>query len=227
MARLPSRSGDDKEPFRLCRLPAILMSDLFTPVETLTEAQAREELDRLSAELARHDALYYADAAPEISDADYDELKRRALAIEAAFPALSSPVTPSQRVGAPVSAQFAEVRHGVPMLSLDNAFDEGEVRDFAARIARFLKLPGDEPIAFVAEPKIDGLSASLRYEHGVLVQGATRGDGRTGEDVTANLRTIADIPQTLTGSGWPDVIEIRGEVYAPHPAFHAFNAAAA
>ncbi|MFC5389650.1 NAD-dependent DNA ligase LigA [Brevundimonas bullata] len=197
-----------------------------TPVETLTEDQAREELAHLSAELARHDALYYADAAPEISDADYDELKRRALAIEAAFPALTSPVTPSQRVGAPVSTQFAEVRHGVPMLSLDNAFDEGEVRDFVVRIARFLKLPGDEPIAFVAEPKIDGLSASLRYEKGVLVQGATRGDGKTGEDVTANLRTLASIPQTLTGSGWPDVIEIRGEVYAPNDAFDAFNAAA-
>lgn len=202
------------------------MSDLFTPVETLTEAQAREELERLSAELARHDALYYADAAPEISDADYDELKRRALAIEAAFPSLSSPISPSQRVGAPVSTQFAEVRHGVPMLSLDNAFDDGEVRDFVARIARFLKLPGDEPIAFVAEPKIDGLSASLRYEKGVLVQGATRGDGKTGEDVTANLRTLDSIPQTLTGSGWPDVIEIRGEVYAPNAAFDAFNAAA-
>jgi len=199
-----------------------------TPVETLTEAQAREELDRLSAELARHDALYYADAAPEISDADYDDLKRRALAIEAAFPSLSSPISPSQRVGAPVSTQFAEVRHGVPMLSLDNAFDDGEVRDFVARIARFLKLPGDEPIAFVAEPKIDGLSASLRYEKGVLVQGATRGDGKTGEDVTANLRTLKSIPQTLTGSGsgWPDVIEIRGEVYAPNAAFDAFNAAA-
>lgn len=202
------------------------MSDLFTSVETLTEAQAREELERLSAELARHDALYYADAAPEISDADYDDLKRRALDIETRFPALSSPVTPSQRVGAPVSSQFAEVRHGVPMLSLDNAFDDGEVRDFAARIARFLKLPGDEPIAFVAEPKIDGLSASLRYEKGVLVQGATRGDGKTGEDVTANLRTLDSIPQTLAGSGWPDVIEIRGEVYAPNAAFDAFNAAA-
>ncbi|WP_303699196.1 NAD-dependent DNA ligase LigA [Brevundimonas naejangsanensis] len=202
------------------------MSDLFTPVETLTEARAREELERLSAELARHDALYYADAAPEISDADYDELKRRALDIETRFPSLSSPVSPSQRVGAPVSTQFAEVRHGVPMLSLDNAFDEGEVSDFVARIARFLKLPGDEPIAFVAEPKIDGLSASLRYEKGVLVQGATRGDGKTGEDVTANLRTLDSIPQTLTGSGWPDVIEIRGEVYAPNAAFDAFNAAA-
>ena len=197
-----------------------------TSLDTLTEDQAKDELARLSAELARHDALYYADAEPEISDADYDALKRRAMDIEARFPALTTPVAPSQRVGAPVSSQFAEVRHGVPMLSLDNAFDEGEVRDFVARIGRFLKLPGDEPVAFVAEPKIDGLSASLRYEHGVLVQGATRGDGKTGEDVTANLRTIADIPQTLTGSGWPDVIEIRGEVYAPNAAFDAFNAAA-
>ncbi|MFC5371595.1 NAD-dependent DNA ligase LigA [Brevundimonas faecalis] len=198
-----------------------------TPVDALTEDQAREELDRLSAELARHDALYYADAAPEISDADYDDLKRRALDIETRFPALTNSVSPSQRVGAPVSSQFAEVRHGVPMLSLDNAFDDGEVRDFVARIARFLKLPGDEPVAFVAEPKIDGLSASLRYEKGVLVQGATRGDGKTGEDVTANLRTLDSIPQELTpGGNWPDVIEIRGEVYAPNAAFDAFNAAA-
>ena len=197
-----------------------------TAIEALTETEAAAELAQLAAALAHHDALYHTDDAPEISDADYDALKRRALAIEARFPALISEASPSQTVGAPISSQFAEVRHGVPMLSLDNAFDEGEVRDFAARIARFLKLPGDEPIAFVAEPKIDGLSASLRYEKGVLVQGATRGDGKTGEDVTANLRTLHSIPQTLSGSGWPDVIEIRGEVYAPNDAFDAFNAAA-
>jgi DNA ligase (NAD+) len=197
-----------------------------TAIDALTETEAAAELARLAAELAHHDALYHTDDAPEISDADYDALKRRALAIEGRFPGLTTETSPSQAVGAAASSQFAPVRHGVPMLSLDNAFDEGEVRDFAARIARFLKLPGDEPIAFVAEPKIDGLSASLRYEKGVLVQGATRGDGKTGEDVTANLRTLDSIPQTLAGSGWPDVIEIRGEVYAPNAAFDAFNAAA-
>ena len=196
------------------------------PVDTLTEDQARAELDRLTAELAGHDALYYAEDAPRISDADYDALKRRALDIETRFPDLTGPASPSQTVGAPVSTQFAEVRHGVPMLSLDNAFDDGEVTDFVARIRRFLKLPPADPVAFVAEPKIDGLSASLRYEQGVLKVGATRGDGRSGEDVTANLRTLNDIPQTLKGSGWPDVIEIRGEVYAPGEAFAAFNAEA-
>jgi len=200
------------------------MSDI--PVDQLTESAAREELDRLTADLARHDALYHGDDAPEISDADYDALKRRALDIEDLFPDLTSPASPSQVVGAAASSQFAPVRHGVPMLSLDNAFSAEEVTDFVARIRRFLKLPVDEVVAFVGEPKIDGLSASLRYENGRLVTGATRGDGRTGEDVTANLRTIADIPQTLSGSGWPEVIEVRGEVYAPNDAFDAFNAAA-
>jgi DNA ligase (NAD+) len=200
------------------------MSD--QPVDQMSESQARAELDRLSAELARHDALYHGQDAPEISDADYDALKRRALEIETAFPDLTTPGSPSQVVGAAASSQFAPVRHGVPMLSLDNAFAPEEVADFVARIRRFLKLPADEPVAFVAEPKIDGLSASLRYEDGVLVRGATRGDGRTGEDVTANLRTISDIPERLTGTGWPAVIEVRGEVYAPNEAFDAFNAAA-
>ncbi|MBI2262258.1 MAG: NAD-dependent DNA ligase LigA [Caulobacterales bacterium] len=197
-----------------------------TAVDQLTEAQAREEFTRLTTELARHDALYHGHDAPEISDADYDALKRRALEIESRFPELTMADSPSQVVGAAVSSQFAPVRHGVPMLSLDNAFDPGEVADFEARIRRFLKLPADEHVAFVAEPKIDGLSASLRYENGVLVRGATRGDGRTGEDVTANLRTIADIPERLSGAGWPEVIEVRGEVYAPNDAFDAFNAAA-
>jgi DNA ligase (NAD+) len=200
------------------------MSDI--PVDQLTESAAREELDRLTAELARHDALYHAEDAPEISDADYDALKRRALEIEHLFPELTSAASPSQVVGAAASSQFAPVRHGVPMLSLDNAFSAEEVTDFVARIRRFLKLPVDEVVAFVGEPKIDGLSASLRYANGVLVTGATRGDGRTGEDVTANLRTIADIPQTLSGKGWPGIIEVRGEVYAPNDAFDAFNAAA-
>ena len=198
------------------------------PVESLTGAEAREELEALSAELTHHDTLYYQHAAPEISDADYDLLKHRALAIEERFPELAEAVgeTPGQRVGAAPSTQFAPVRHGVPMLSLDNAFDEGEVRDFVARIARFLRLPDVDDITFVAEPKIDGLSASLLYADGVLQVGATRGDGRTGEDVTANLRTLKDVPERLAGSGWPARIEVRGEVYAANDAFAAFNAAA-
>jgi DNA ligase (NAD+) len=198
---------------------------LEVPVEDLTAETAAQALAWLAAEMARHDALYN-EAAPEISDADYDALRARNLAIETAFPDLVRPDSPSNKVGAAASTQFAEVRHGVPMLSLDNAFDEGEVRDFVARIARFLKLPADEPIAFVAEPKIDGLSANLLYVDGRLTIGATRGDGRAGEDVTANLNTIADVKQTLAGDDWPDRIEIRGEVYAPNDAFAAFNAAA-
>ncbi|MBN9466888.1 NAD-dependent DNA ligase LigA [Brevundimonas sp.] len=197
----------------------------FPPVEALTAEAAAQELAWLAAEMARHDALYN-EATPEISDADYDALRARNLAVETAFPDLIRPDSPSNKVGAAASSQFAEVRHGVPMLSLDNAFDEGEVRDFVARIARFLKLPADEPIVFVAEPKIDGLSANLLYVDGVLTIGATRGDGRAGEDVTANLNTIADVRQTLAGDGWPARIEIRGEVYAPNAAFAAFNAAA-
>ncbi|MBX9706958.1 MAG: NAD-dependent DNA ligase LigA [Caulobacteraceae bacterium] len=192
-------------------------------VDTLTEAEGAAELARLAAEMERHDALY-AEATPEISDADYDALRARNAAIEARFPALVRPDSPSLKVGAPVSSQFAEVRHGVPMLSLDNAFDEADVADFETRIRRFLKLSADEPLAFVAEPKIDGLSANIRYEDGILIQGATRGDGRAGEDITANLKTIADIPHRLSGSGWPARIEIRGEVYAPNDAFAAFNA---
>ncbi len=195
------------------------------PVENLTQDQAREELAHLAAEMARHDALY-AEAAPELADADYDALKARNTAVEARFPDLVRADSPSLKVGAPVSARFAPVRHGVPMLSLDNAFDDGEVDDFVARIGRFLKLPANEPVAFVAEPKIDGLSANLLYLDGVLSVGATRGDGKTGEDVTANLRTLADIPERLAGSGWPARIEIRGEVYAPSDDFDAFNAAA-
>ncbi|WP_374390250.1 NAD-dependent DNA ligase LigA [Brevundimonas sp.] len=196
-----------------------------SPVEDLSPEAAEAELAWLAEEIARHDALY-GEAAPEISDADYDALRLRNSAIEARFPKLIRSDSPSSKVGAAASSQFAEVRHGVPMLSLDNAFDEGEVRDFVARIARFLKLPADEPIAFVAEPKIDGLSANLLYVDGRLTVGATRGDGRTGEDVTANLKTIADVKQSLAGDAWPDRIEVRGEVYAPNDAFAAFNAEA-
>jgi DNA ligase (NAD+) len=196
------------------------------PVEQLSAAEAQAELDRLSVELSRHDIAYYQSDAPEISDAEYDALKHRALEIEDAFPDLTTIDSPSRRVGAAASSQFTPVRHGKPMLSLDNAFNDEDVADFEARIRRFLMLPVDSELAFAAEPKIDGLSASLRYEKGVFVRGATRGDGETGEDVTANLRTLDDIPQRLSGSGWPDVIEIRGEVYAPNDAFDAFNRAA-
>jgi DNA ligase (NAD+) len=193
--------------------------------EDLSETEAAGELERLAREIAEHDALYFREDAPSVSDAEYDALKRRNLAIEALFPKLVRPDSPSRRVGATPSAQFAPVTHGVPMLSLDNAFSDEDVGEFVGRIRRFLKL-GEEDIGFTAEPKIDGLSINLRYERGVFVQGATRGDGRTGEDVTANLRTLKDIPHKLKGSGWPDLIEVRGEVYAPIEAFNRFNAEA-
>ncbi len=192
----------------------------------LTEAEAAAELARLAQEMAEHDRLYYLDEAPTLSDAAYDALKQRNLALEARFPHLVRPDSPSLRVGAPPSATFSPVVHGAPMLSLDNAFTDGEVEEFVGRIQRFLRLDPTAPIAFTVEPKIDGLSANLRYERGVLVQGATRGDGRTGEDVTANLRTLADIPKRLAGSGWPELIEVRGEVYLSHAAFAAMNAGA-
>ncbi len=194
-------------------------------VPDLTEAEAALELERLADELAGHDLRYHQHDAPTISDADYDALKRRNEEIEARFPHLVRENSPSLKVGASRSEQFAPVEHGVPMLSLDNAFSDEEVEAFVARVRRFLDLPSDEPVAFTAEPKIDGLSASIRYEKGVLIRGATRGDGRTGEDITANLRTLKDIPARLTGEV-PDVIEIRGEVYAPLVEFEAFNAAA-
>ncbi len=196
-----------------------------TPVADLSEAQASEELARLADELAGHDRRYFQDEAPSISDGEYDALKRRNADIEARFPALVRENSPSLRVGAARAASFAPVEHGVPMLSLDNAFSDAEAAEFDARVRRFLRL-GEEAVAYTAEPKIDGLSASLRYEGGVLVQGATRGDGRVGEDVTANLRTLAEIPHRLAGSGWPDQIEIRGEIYLGHEDFKALNAVA-
>ena len=196
------------------------------PVADLSETEAADALAALADELAAHDLRYHQQDAPTISDAEYDALKRRNLDIEARFPHLIRENSPSLRVGAARADQFSPVEHGVPMLSLDNAFSNDEAIDFDARVRRFLRLSADETLAYTAEPKIDGLSASLRYEKGVLVQGATRGDGRVGEDVTANLRTIADIPHRLKGSGWPDVIEVRGEVYVELAAFAAFNAAA-
>ena len=199
------------------------MPDL-KPVEDLNEAEAVAELTRLADEIAAHDIRYYQDEAPTVSDADYDALKQRNAALEARFPALVRDNSPSLRVGAARSASFAPVEHGVPMLSLDNAFSDDDAREFDARVRRFLRL-GEEVIGYTAEPKIDGLSASLRYDNGVLVQGATRGDGRVGEDVTQNLRTIGEIPHRLKGADWPDVIEVRGEVYFEHSDFEALNAA--
>ncbi|MEO7027335.1 MAG: NAD-dependent DNA ligase LigA [Caulobacteraceae bacterium] len=191
----------------------------------MTEARAAEALARLSASLSQHDRRYFVDDDPAISDADYDALKRRNAAIEARFPTLVLPNSPSRKVGAKRAEAFAPVEHGTPMLSLDNAFSEAEVAEFDARVRRFLRL-GEDPVLYVAEPKIDGLSASLRYENGVLVRGGTRGDGRIGEDVTANLTTVAEIPHRLAGNGWPEVIEVRGEVYLGHTEFAALNAGA-
>ena len=197
----------------------------FKPVADLAESEAAAELAALADEIAAHDLRYYQDDAPSISDADYDALKRRNSEIEARFPHLVRENSPSLRVGAERAEKFSPVEHGTPMLSLDNAFSSEDSIEFDARVRRFLRL-GDETVAYTAEPKIDGLSASLRYERGVLVQGATRGDGRVGEDVTENLRTVKEIPQRLAGGGWPEVIEVRGEVYLGHEDFAALNAAA-
>ena len=199
------------------------MLETAKPVADLDEGEALEELTRLADELSRHDLAYHQQDTPTISDAEYDALKRRNLEIEARFPELIRENSPSLRVGAARAEQFSPVEHGVPMLSLDNAFSDEEAVEFDARVRRFLRADA-EPIAYTAEPKIDGLSASLRYENGVLVRGATRGDGRVGEDVTQNLRTVADIPHRLKGLGWPDVIEVRGEVYLGHDGFAALNA---
>jgi len=196
-----------------------------TPVADLTEAEALDELTRLADEIAAHDIRYHQQDAPTISDADYDALKRRNTEIEDRFPHLVRENSPSLRVGAARSEQFAPVVHGVPMLSLDNAFSDEDAAEFDARVRRFLRL-GDEPVTYTAEPKIDGLSCSILYERGQLVRAATRGDGRVGEDVTANVRTIAEIPERLAGSSWPETIEVRGEVYLGHDEFAAMNAAA-
>lgn len=196
-------------------------------VENLSEDAAKAELARLHDVLAAADRAYFERDAPELSDADYDALKRRYQAIEAAFPDLKRPDSLSDKVaGAPVEG-FAKVRHAVPMLSLAKAYTDQDVLDFIERGRRFFERDKDLDLAFTAEPKIDGLSASLRYENGVFVQGATRGDGAVGEDITENLRTIADIPHTLAGSGWPDLIEIRGEVYMTYAEFQALKARSA
>ncbi|BCP54416.1 DNA ligase [Kaistia sp. 32K] len=198
-------------------MPSDLLREI--PVETLKADEAAAEHQRLSAEIAENDLRYHQDDAPTISDADYDALRRRLVAIEGRFPDLISAASVS--VGAAPSAKFAKVPHVVPMLSLDNAFDDQDVVDFIDRARRFLKIDGAIP--FTAEPKIDGLSLSLRYEGGRLVTAATRGDGFEGENVTVNARTIGDIPQTLP-AGVPEIVEIRGECYMAHADFEALNA---
>ncbi|WP_168453789.1 NAD-dependent DNA ligase LigA [Sphingopyxis microcysteis] len=193
-------------------------------IESLTEADAANELMRLAKAIARHNKLYHAEDSPEISDADYDALVRRNNALEAAFPHLIRADSPNRLVGAAVEASpLAKITHAQRMMSLDNAFADEDVAEFVARVRRFLNLPEDAEVALTAEDKIDGLSCSLRYERGKLVQAATRGDGSVGEDVTANVRTIADIPQELDGAV-PDVFEIRGEVYMAKADFAALNA---
>ncbi|WP_297297280.1 NAD-dependent DNA ligase LigA [uncultured Methylovirgula sp.] len=186
-------------------------------------AAARAEYARLGAEIAHHDALYYREDAPEITDAAYDALRHRYEALEKAHPEFVNEKSLSQRVGATPSEKFAKVRHKVPMLSLGNVFDDAEVEDFVARVRRFLGLAADAPLAMTAEPKIDGLSCSLRFEHGQLVQAATRGDGYEGEDVTANVKTIGEIPHVLKHAP-PAVLEVRGEVYMTRTDFAALNA---
>ncbi len=191
-------------------------------VDNLSVAQAEAELTWLAVTLRAANTAYHRDDTPDISDADYDRLKRRNAAIEAQFPNLKRDDSPSGTVGSTVADGFAKVQHAVRMLSLGNAFDDGDVVEFDQRIRKYLGFEDDAPLQYTAEPKIDGLSLSLRYEAGRLIQAATRGDGTVGENVTANACTIADIPQVLTGA--PDVLEVRGEVYMSHADFAALNA---
>ena len=185
-------------------------------------AEAKAELKRLAKEIAEHDVRYHSEDAPTISDSDYDKLRLRNVAIEERFPELVLAETPSKRVGAAPQEKFGKVQHRVPMLSLGNAFDDSEVTEFLGRVRRFLNLAADAEIEVTAEPKIDGLSISLRYENGKLVQAATRGDGAEGENVTANVKTIGDVPENLTGKA-PAVLEVRGEIYMSHKDFAALN----
>ncbi|WP_300057905.1 NAD-dependent DNA ligase LigA [uncultured Roseobacter sp.] len=193
-----------------------------TDIEELSEDAAKAELAHLSELLNKANTAYHGDDDPDISDADYDALKRRNAQIEARFPHLKRADSPSEQVGSAPAEGFSKVTHEVAMLSLSNGFDAEDISDFDARIRRYLALEADAALSYTAEPKIDGLSLSLRYEGGALVQAATRGDGRVGENVTANARTIADIPTSIAGA--PDVLEVRGEVYMSHPDFEALNA---
>ena len=193
------------------------------PIDQLSEPQAAAELAHLAAEISRHDRAYHGNDAPEIPDHEYDALRRRNIEIEAQFPHLVRGDSPTKSVGYTVSEKFGKIAHKVPMLSLDNAFADQDAHDFVARVRRFLSLDSQAPLNITAEPKIDGLSLSLRYENGRLVSAATRGDGAVGENVTVNAKTIRDIPQTLSGD-FPDVLEVRGEVYMTHLDFTALNA---
>ncbi|MEB3702379.1 NAD-dependent DNA ligase LigA [Candidatus Bealeia paramacronuclearis] len=198
------------------------MNDLFEiPVSNLTLEEAKTELAHLAKEIQRHDVLYYLKDRPEISDADYDHLRGRNSAIEKRFPELVRKDSPTFRVGARVVSQFHKVRHQKPMYSLDNAFDEVDVREFLSRVIRFLGLSEEAPLEIVAEPKIDGLAANLHYQKGQFHLGATRGDGEVGEDITENLKTISDIPRQISLG---DEMGIRGEVYMKHSDFMAINA---
>lgn len=220
----------DKTPKSSADTAEAIFADI--AAENLTKPQAEQELLRLSAALSRANSAYHADDDPEITDAEYDLLKRRNAQIEARFPALKRPDSPSEQVGAAPRDGFGKITHTVPMLSLGNAFTNEDVTDFDIRIKKFLGLPiipnaffksgGAAPLAFTAEPKIDGLSLSLRYENGELVHAVTRGDGAVGENVTPNARTITDIPQTLSGA--PELLEVRGEVYMRHDDFDDLNA---
>ena len=199
------------------------------PVEALTEEEAAAEVASLAEEIARHDRLYYTDAAPEITDAEYDELRRRNTAIEARFPELIRSDSPTRRVGAAPATGFAKVTHARPMLSLENAFEEQDVREFFAGVRNFFRrtateaLVAEDTIGIMAEPKIDGLSIALTYRNGRLSLGATRGDGATGENVTANIRTLGSVPEMLKGGAWPELVEVRGEVYLERAGFFALN----
>ena len=192
-------------------------------VADLTTSQAKRELERLAKEIAEHDVRYHRDDAPVISDADYDALRRRFEAIAAEFPSIKIKSGPGERVGAAPSGAFAKVRHGVAMLSLGNAFSRDDVSDFIERVRRFLGLPESELLELTSEPKIDGLSIALRYEGGELVTAATRGDGSVGENVTANVRTIAEIPNVINARNLPQVFEVRGEIYIDKDDFFALN----
>lgn len=194
------------------------------PIAEMTDNEAMAELKDLAAALLHHDVLYHQKDMPEISDADYDALKRRNDALEAAFPHLVRTDSPNRRVGAGPADGFAKVAHRVAMLSLGNAFERADVKAFDERVRRFLQLAAAEPLTYTAEPKIDGLSASLRYEDGVLVEAATRGDGEVGENITANIRTLETVPERLSGHDFPAILEVRGEVYMAHADFAALNA---
>lgn len=191
----------------------------------MTEEEVKKRLRYLAFEIKAADDQYYQDDDPALTDSQYDALRRENLALETQFPTLIRKDSPSKSVGAKPSGRFGKISHSVPMLSLDNAFSDTDVSEFVDRIRRFLRIDADATLEFTAEPKIDGLSASLRYEKGVLVSGATRGDGKTGEDVTANLRTLDDVPERLRGGDIPDILEVRGEVYIDHADFERMNRA--